>query len=187
MMGPRETEPGSCRGIGLFRSADVRCLPVRAVPLAAVIRSRVPGRGRGAWGGPRQHGRVHPQQRPIRGNRQQHTASQARGPRHQLQSDQRPLGHTGSPQCGRSAMAASPYGVAHTPTLHSCDDPCQGRKSQPGSSSTCSRQLFGAIRTPEARPRQGRASRTNRQARPEGTHALCAIPPMTAVRCAAAF
>jgi hypothetical protein len=32
-------------------------IPVRAVPLPAVIPSRVPGRGQGAWGGPRQNRR----------------------------------------------------------------------------------------------------------------------------------
>src|SRR5258706_9604625 len=31
--------------------SQVRCYPVRAVPLAAFIPSRDPGRGRGAWGG----------------------------------------------------------------------------------------------------------------------------------------
>ena len=40
--------------LGYSGPSHVRCLPVRAVPLAAVIPSRVPGRGRGAWGGPRQ-------------------------------------------------------------------------------------------------------------------------------------
>ena len=43
---------GPCRGVlGYSGPSHVRCLPVRAVPLAAVIPSRVPGRGRGAWGG----------------------------------------------------------------------------------------------------------------------------------------
>jgi len=54
-MGRRETEPGAVPGVlGYSGPSHVRCLPVRAVPLAAVIPSRVPGRGRGAWGGPRQ-------------------------------------------------------------------------------------------------------------------------------------
>ena len=39
---------------GMWLSGPVpryRVIPVRAVPLAAFIPSRVPGRGRGAWGG----------------------------------------------------------------------------------------------------------------------------------------
>ena len=39
-------------GIRLFQVVPMfRVHPVRAVPLAAFIPSRVPGRGRGAWGG----------------------------------------------------------------------------------------------------------------------------------------
>src|SRR5712692_1291746 len=37
--------------------SQVRCYPVRAVPLAAFIPSRDPGRGRGAWGGSASEGR----------------------------------------------------------------------------------------------------------------------------------
>ena len=40
------------RGIRLFQAVPGSgVIPVRAVPLAAFIPSRVPGRGRGAWGG----------------------------------------------------------------------------------------------------------------------------------------
>ena len=51
MIWRRETGAGVVRVFGCVRSSHVRCHPVRAVPLAAFIPSRVPGRGRGAWGG----------------------------------------------------------------------------------------------------------------------------------------
>ena len=52
MIGRRETGAGALRGMRLFSARPrYRVIPVRAVPLAAFIPSRVPGRGRGAWGG----------------------------------------------------------------------------------------------------------------------------------------
>jgi hypothetical protein len=43
---------GPCAGYAVvLMSVPFPGHPVRAVPLAAVIPSRVPGRGRGAWGG----------------------------------------------------------------------------------------------------------------------------------------
>ena len=48
----RKREPGLFRVCGcLGPSPRYRVIPVRAVPLAAFIPSRAPGRGRGAWGG----------------------------------------------------------------------------------------------------------------------------------------
>ena len=44
-------EPGVCGVFGCSGPSHGPGHPVRAVPLAAVIPSRVPGRGRGAWGG----------------------------------------------------------------------------------------------------------------------------------------
>jgi hypothetical protein len=43
---------GACGVFGCSGPSHIPGHPVRAVPLAAVIPSRVPGRGRGAWGGP---------------------------------------------------------------------------------------------------------------------------------------
>src|SRR5262245_7207549 len=53
MIWRRETGAGGRAGVfGCARSSHVpEVNPVRAVPLAAFIPSRVPGRGRGAWGG----------------------------------------------------------------------------------------------------------------------------------------
>jgi hypothetical protein len=52
MIWQRETGAGgSCGGIRLFRSVPRSGSPVRAVPLAAVIPSRVPAVAGGAWGG----------------------------------------------------------------------------------------------------------------------------------------
>ena len=54
-LGVRETGAGGLRVVRLCQVRPmVGCVSVRAVPLAAVIPSRVPGRGRGAWGGSRQ-------------------------------------------------------------------------------------------------------------------------------------
>jgi hypothetical protein len=68
----------------------------------------------------RQHGRVRPQQRPIRGGRQQHTPARPAAPGHQLQRDQRPPTYTGPPHVGepeRLVTSASPRSIAHAPTV----------------------------------------------------------------------
>ena len=51
MMGRRETGAGAFGYAVVWPVPGSGSIPVRAVPLAAFIPSRVPGRGRGAWGG----------------------------------------------------------------------------------------------------------------------------------------
>ncbi len=92
---------GSC-WVQLFSGpSHVRCYPVRAVPLAAFIPSRDPGRGRGAWGGSVSEGR-------SGGVNQMAALPPAAG-----QNSLRPRAWRGAECLATSRLAAGPGSVGH--------------------------------------------------------------------------